>query len=129
MVDSKTFEAGVMATFKEIVDAVICRDHLWMRGALQEFIRTRPVLASIPKPTTADDFELVIAAGIMELLALRLNQEGPAWPADVGGLTEPFFLVSAAERMPNTKRMCEEESPEPLRKRNLLAPPQFLTWA
>ena len=113
----------------EIIKATVCQDHLWLSGAVQEFIRMQPRLVDVQQPEVECQFDLVIAAGIMELLAMRINQEPPAWTAQVGGLSEPYFLVSAAERMPNTRIMCEQESPEPLRKRNLFAPPQFLTWA
>ncbi|MFM9960535.1 MAG: hypothetical protein ACKV2Q_04845 [Planctomycetaceae bacterium] len=118
-----------MSDFNEIVKAAVCRDNLWLRGAVQEFIRLRPCLVDVGKPDTDNEFELVVAAGIMELLAIRISQVAPSWTAEVGGLSEPFFLVTAAERMPYTRHLCEQESPEPLRKRNLLAPPQFLTWA
>ena len=118
-----------MLDFHEIIKAAVSRNNLWLRGAVQEFIRLRPRLCDIAKPETKNDLELVVAAGIMELLALRLNQSAPSWTGEVGGLSEPFFLVAVAEQMPYTRRLCEEESPEPLRKRNLLAPPQFLTWA
>jgi hypothetical protein len=42
--------------------------------------------------------------------------DGPSW-------------VAAAETLPRLRRLCEEEGPEPLRRRGLLAPPDFLTAA
>lgn len=118
-----------MSDFNEIVKAAVSRDNLWLRGAVQEFVRLRPRLVDIAKPEVESTLEIVVAAGIMELLAMRLNQEAPSWTGEIGGLSEPFYLATVAERMPFTRRLCEEESPEPLRNRNLLAPPQFLTWA
>lgn len=118
-----------MVTLNEVVDAALSRDGLWLSGAIQEFLRITPKLRDVPRPVTATEEELVVAAALLELLALRTDQQAPAWTATVGGLSEPLFLVAEAERMKNTRIMCEQESPEPLRKRKLLAPPQFLTWA
>ena len=118
-----------MVTLNEVVDAALSRDGLWLSGATQEFLRSTPNLCDVPQPSPTDDRNLVVAAALLELLALRTGQQAPAWTASVGGLSEPFFLVAEAERMPNTRIMCEQESPEPLRRRGLLAPPQFLTWA
>jgi hypothetical protein len=39
------------------------------------------------------------------------------------------FLVDAAKRLPNLRLQCERESPEPLLRRNLFAPANYLTWA
>ena len=118
-----------MVTLNEVVDAALSRDGLWLSGATQEFLRDTPYLRDVPRPSATNDRKLVVAAALLELLALRTGQQPPAWTADVGGLSEPFFLVAEAERMKNTRIMCEQESPEPLRKRKLLAPPTFLTWA
>lgn len=118
-----------MVTLNEVVEAALSRDGLWLSGATQEFLRDTPNLCDVPQPTASDQRKLVVSAAILELLALRTGQQAPAWTANVGGLSEPFFLVAEAERMKNTRILCEQESPEPLRKRKLLAPPQYLTWA
>ncbi len=57
-----------------------------------------PNLCDVPQPSETNDRELVIAAALMELLALRTGQQAPAWTANVGGLSEPYFLVAEAER-------------------------------
>jgi hypothetical protein len=72
---------------------------------------------------------MAIAAGIAELLAERNAQEPPPWTRPIPAAAEPVFLVKAAQRMPRLRRLCEEEGPEPLRRRRLLAPPDFLTAA
>lgn len=118
-----------MVTLSEVVDAALSRDGLWLSGATQEFLRATPNLRSVPKPVGANERSLVVAAALLELLALRTGQQAPAWTTTVGSLPEPYFLVVEAETMKNTRIMCERESPEPLRKRKLFAPPQFLTWA
>jgi hypothetical protein len=118
-----------MVTLTELVDAVLSRDGLWLSGATQEFLRSTPGLHEVPQPSAINERQLVVAAAVLELLALRTGQQAPTWTSNIGGLAEPFFLVAEAERMKNTRVMCEQESPEPLRKRGLLAPPQYLSWA
>jgi hypothetical protein len=79
---------------------------------------------------TGYDFsEEAIAAALVELLALRLNQAPPVWTASVGALPEPIYLVKAAARMQRLRALCETQSPGPLRKRGLYAPPNFLEFA
>lgn len=118
-----------MVTLNEVVEAALSRDGLWLSGATQEFLRTTPRLSDVPQPSSVGEQHLIVAAALLELLALRTGQQAPDWTAKVGSLREPFFLVAEAETMKNTRKMCEQDSPEPLRKRKLLAPPQFLTWA
>ena len=118
-----------MVTLHEVVEAALSRDGVWLSGATQEFLRATPNLCDVPQPAGIDERHLVVAAALLELLALRIGQQAPCWTAKIGSLREPFFLVAEAESMKNTRIMCEQESPEPLRKRKLLAPPQFLTWA
>jgi hypothetical protein len=38
----------------------------------------------------------------------------------------PVYLIEAASRSPRMRARVEQESPEPLRKRNLFAPPGYL---
>jgi hypothetical protein len=40
-----------------------------------------------------------------------------------------MFVVKSAETMPRLRHLCETQSPEPLRRRGFLAPPDFLTFA
>jgi hypothetical protein len=118
-----------MVTLNEVVEAALNRDALWLSGATQEFLRSTPRLPEVPQPSSMEERHWGVAAALLELLALRTGQQPPGWTALVGGLREPFFMVAEAETLRNTRIMCEQESPEPLRKRKLLAPPQFLTWA
>ena len=118
-----------MVPLNDVADAALNRDSLRLRGLTQTLIRESPRLSDVPRPVTSDDRHLVTAAAIVELLAARTGQPAPAWTAKVGGLSEPFFLVVEAETMTHLRTMCEQESPEPLRKRRLLAPPEFLSWA
>jgi hypothetical protein len=60
--------------------------------------------------------------------SINLRNAAAAVAAQAGD-AEAVFLVRAAESMPRLRRLCEEQSPEPLRRRRLLAPPDFLTAA
>ena len=83
----------------------------------------------VPAPEDLDPVGMAVAAGVTELLASRAGQSPPAWTAEVSAAPEPVFLVRAAAKLPRLRRSCEQEGPEPLRRRGVLAPPEFLTSA
>lgn len=70
--------------------------------------------------------DLVVAAALAELLASRDGATPPAWTETVAGSAEPVFLDPGLEEMPRTLAHAKAEAPEPLRKRNIFAPPGFL---
>jgi hypothetical protein len=72
---------------------------------------------------------LALAAGLLELFAQRLNQPSPAWTQLVGALPEPLYLLKAAHTLRRLRELCESQSPEPLRRRNLYASPNYLEMA
>ena len=113
----------------ELVEALRTHDALGARQWVADSGRIRLDFTGLSRPESLDRLGLAIAAGIVELLAARAGQQPPAWTASVAPLDEPFFLVRAAAVMPRLRRLCEEEGPEPLRSRRLLAPPEFLTAA
>jgi hypothetical protein len=82
----------------------------------------------VAKPDGLNPVQMAVAAGLAEMLAERASQP-PSWTAGVPATPEPVFLVRHAITMPRLRRLCEEEGPEPLRRRHLLAPPDFLTAA
>ena len=118
-----------MVTLESLADAAWRRDHLELRGLTQDFLRDHPRLDALPRPTTTNSELLTIAAALVELFALRAGQGAPDWTSEVGALATPMYLIEAASRMKNLRTLCERESPEPLRKRGLYAPPAFLTFA
>jgi hypothetical protein len=87
------------------------------------------VWAEVPAPAGLDATGLATAAGVAELLASRAGQPAPSWTATVPPAPERRFLVRAAATMPRLRAACEREGPEPLRRRGLLAPPDFLSIA
>lgn len=77
-------------------------------------------------PTSDDQQIRAVTAAIAELIAARTAQEAPAWANQIGGLPTPLYLVEAAIKSPKMRARIEQESPEPLRKRNVFAPPSYL---
>ena len=118
-----------VATLESLARASLNRDSLMVRSLAQDLLRSTRNFATLPRPTTNDAQLLVVAAALAELLALRQRQTPPAWTQEIGSLKEPFFLLESAERMRHLRMLCETQSPEPLRKRGLFAPPNFLEFA
>ena len=115
-----------MATLEQMAIAARDGDSLQLRSLVQDLLRETARLSDVPRPHTEDAQLLAIAASLIELLALRQKQASPAWTRDVAPLPAPFFLVKAAQRMRHLREMCETQAPEPMRKRRLYAPPNYL---
>lgn len=118
-----------MVTLEQLALAALARDHLRLRSLTQDLLREQKTLTHLSSPATADAQVLSVAAGLVELLALRRHEPAPSWVEVVGPLKEPFYMLEAAQHFKRLRLLCETESPEPLRRRNLLAPPDFLTFA
>lgn len=113
----------------ELVRALLAYDVLAARQWVADSIREGIDWTSMPEPADLDDVARGIAAGIAELLAARAGQAPPPWTSSIQASPTPFYLVKAARTMPRLRRLCEEEGPEPLRRRGILAPPDFLMVA
>lgn len=113
----------------DLVRALLNDGPVEARQWIADARRTGFDYSSVPRPRDSSALELALAAGVVELLAERANQRPPAWTAAVEPAPEKVFLLRSAERMPRLRRLCEEEGPEPLRRRGLLAPPDFLMVA
>ena len=118
-----------MELIEQFAQAALNRDHLLLRSLVQDSIHAKVKWSDLPRPQTSDQRILVMAASLIELLAARQKQTHPAWTKDVGPLKEPFFLLQSVEKMKRLRVLCETQSPEPLRKRNLYAPPHFLEFS
>lgn len=116
-------------TIEEIAAAILDYDVLRVRDLAQEWVRYDMPFAEVPRPETSDARVLAVAAAVVELLAQRVHQTSPAWTAVIGGLPEPFFVMRILPYEAYTRYLCLTESPEPLRKRNIFAPPDYLTFA
>lgn len=116
-------------TLEDLAEAALTRDSLRLNSLVQDLWRSHIPLRSLPKPNATDLPILVVSAGLLELLAQHWNQTPPEWTREIGAMPQPFFLSKYAEKMPNLRRSCETESPPPLKKRKLYAPPDFLRFA
>jgi len=114
---------------RDLVRALLRFDALTARQWLADAQRAGLVWTDVPAPTGLDATELAAAAGVAELLALRADQPAPGWTATVPPSPRRLFLVRAAATMPRLRAACEQDGPEPLRRRGLLAPPDFLSIA
>jgi len=112
-----------------LAEAAFHRDTLLLRSLVQDFTRAKINWSIVPPPNSTDDRLLALSASLAELLASRQQQTPPAWASSIGALTEPFYLLQSAEKMTRLRELCETQSPEPLRKRRLYAPPNFLEFA
>ncbi len=118
-----------MAQIEQLAQAALERDHLKLRSLVQDFARAKTDYSKLSRPFTKDIRLLVISAALTELLAQRNNQTPPTWTKEIGALKEPFFLLESAMTMKRLRTLCETQSPEPMRKRLLYAPPHFLEFA
>jgi hypothetical protein len=114
---------------EDLVRALVTHDPVSARQWVADAARSRFQWAAVPRPVGLDQVSLAVAAGVAEMLAERAGQRAPEWALGVPELPEPFLLVRAAATMPRLRHLCETEGPEPLRRRRLLAPPEFLTAA
>ena len=114
---------------RDLVSALVAGEALVARQWVADARRAGVVWTTFHDPCLSDPVAQAVAAGIAELLAQRAGQPPPAWTASVPAAPYAFFLVRAAHTMPRLRRECERESPEPLRRRRLFAPADFLTAA
>ncbi len=118
-----------MEMLEKIARAALERDHFTLRSLVQDWVRSGAQIQEFPQPSFSDSRLLVISAAIVELLAERQKKSPPAWTKEVGSLSEPFFMLESASKMKRLRALCETQSPEPMRKRLLYAPPHFLEFA
>jgi hypothetical protein len=109
----------------ELVRAVLSGDALHAR--LWVLAARGVVWSCVPRPAGLGLDELAVAAALIELLAERDGQAAPGWTASVGAASRPMCLVRNAG--PRMRKRLETESPEPLRRRNLFAPSDYLRAA
>lgn len=117
-----------MANLEDIAHAALEGEALALRSLVQDWLRAGTPLADVACPATHDPAVLAVSAALAELLAERTGQSAPAWTSVVSGLPEARFLLRSAATMKRLRRMCEEESPWPLKRRNLFAPADYLRF-
>jgi hypothetical protein len=117
-----------MADIEHLAEAAMSGDTLRLRSLAQDWLRTSPSLHDVERPHSTNPEILSIAAALVELFAQRRHEGIPEWVKQTGALKRPLFLVKSATKMKRLRELCERESPEPFRKRNLFAPPTFLEF-
>jgi len=110
----------------DLVHAILSGDLLAARQWVADAHRARIRWERMARPSGLDDREMTVAAGVAELLAARAGTSPPAWTDSIGPQQEPLFLDPGLEQMPRTLARAMTDGPEPLRRRNLVASPDFL---
>lgn len=114
---------------RELVDALLIGDLITARQCVTDARRQNVVWAHIEQPLDLNEQQLSVAAGIVELLATRAGQPSPTWTRKIGPAHEPLILDPGLEQMPRSFARAKAFGPEPLRRRNLIALPDFLDVA
>ncbi len=118
-----------MVHIDELAEAALAGEALRLRSLTQDLLDQHDQLSDCAPPTSTDATIRAIAAGLVELFAMRRGQVGPQWALEIPATASPVFLVKAARTMTRLRKLCEEQSPEPLLRRNLFAPPTYLESA
>ena len=116
-----------MISLENIARTAIDGDPLILRSLVQDWLSTTD-LTEVDRPETQDHVVLAVAAGFVELFAQRTGQTAPTWTKDIAALFEAKYLVRSATTMKRLRQMCDQESPGPLKRRNLFAPADYLRF-
>ncbi len=111
---------------RNLVQAVLAGDLLAARQWVADARRANLEWDRCDRPLGLTPREMVVAAALTELLASRDGKAAPPWTSSIGGQVEPLFLDPGLESMPRTRELARRAGPEPLRRRNLFASPDFL---
>jgi hypothetical protein len=114
---------------RDLIDALLNYDALTARQWVADAARLPIHWPDVEQPNGLTPDQLAVAAGVAELLAQRMGQQPPAWTHEVAPSSTTIYLVRSARTMPRLRLLCEQEGPEPLRRRHILAPPEFLAIA
>jgi hypothetical protein len=112
-----------------LVKAVLAGDLLTARQWVADAQRSRVPWHSLPRPNDFNGREMSVAAALIELFARRAGEMPPVWTEEIGGVEEPVLLDPGLDEMPRSFERAKISGPEPLRRRNLLALPDFLDLA
>lgn len=113
----------------ELVHALLAGDLLTARQCVADAQRTKVQWERLEQPHGLNDREMSVAAGVVELLASRNGDTPPPWTKTFGAVRELLVLDPGLEQMPRSFALAKSAGPEPLRKRNLIALPDFLDVA
>jgi hypothetical protein len=119
-----------MVRIEQLAMAALEHDALSLRSLAQRLARGESALGGLScrqlHPTSRF---WRYAQGLPSCSPERRQQSPPAWAGQIAPVEHPLYLLKSAQTMPRLRRLCESESPPPLRRRNLFAPPTFLEFA
>jgi hypothetical protein len=115
-----------MTPLERIAAQILAKNPFEVRSLAQDYLRRGAPVWSERAPDSNDPEIRAVTAAIADLIATRTAQQAPAWVDQIGRLPMPIYLVEAAATSPKMRARVEQESPEPLRKRNVFAPPAYL---
>ena len=117
----------------DLVQAILAERDLEVRQLVMDLQDNTQSFSNVAKPDTQNPEELVVAAALVELFAMRRGERRgelpPSWTQQIAGLDKPLYLLGDPNRYPRFYARCVQESPEPLKRRNLIAPRNYLTFA
>jgi hypothetical protein len=113
----------------DLVHAILAGDLLTARQCVADAQRMKIRWEQLEQPRGLSDREMSVAAGIVELLASRGGSMPPPWTQTIGAVREPLILDPGLDEMPRSFAHAKTAGPEPLRRRNLIALPDFLDVA
>jgi hypothetical protein len=114
---------------RDLVRAALGGDVLGARQWVADASRAKLRWGDVPRPEGLDESELAVAAALADMLAERAGQAPPGWTSSVGPARQTTYLVKEAEHLGRMRARLELETPEPLRRRGVRAPANFLTIA
>jgi hypothetical protein len=113
----------------DLVHALLSEDLLTARQWVADAQRIRLEWSLVQRPLGLDGRGLAVAAGMAELLATRAGMAPPPWTATVGAHGQVVVLDPGLDKMPRSFERAKATAPESLRRRNLIALPNFLEIA
>ena len=113
----------------DLVQAILAERDLEARQLVMDLQDITQSFSNVAKPDTQNPEELIVAAALVELFAIRREELPPSWTQQIAGLNKPRYLLGDPNRYPRFYARCVQESPEPLKRRNLIAPRDYLTFA
>jgi hypothetical protein len=113
----------------KLVTALLAGDLLIARQCVADALRAGVQWEQLARPADLSPREMSVAAGVIELLATRSGGTPPAWTKTIGGLAEAIVLDPGLEQMPRSFERARTAGPESLRRRNIVALPDFLDVA
>jgi hypothetical protein len=114
---------------RDLVHALLRGDLLAARQYVADARRMRIQWDRVEQPRDLTEQQMSVAAGLIELLASRAGTTPPIWTKSVGPVRELLVLDPGLDQMPRSFARARTAGPEPLRTRNMVAPPDFLDVA